>query len=86
MSIPSKVSTVEFTHKQGQYLAYIYYYSKVNGRPPAQADIQRYFNVTPPTVHQMLVALEGKGLLEKTAYQSRAITVLVPINQLPTDW
>jgi DNA-binding MarR family transcriptional regulator len=86
MSISSKASTVEFTHKQGQYLAYIYYYTKVNGRLPAQADIQRYFNVTPPTVHQMLVVLEGKGLLEKTAHQSRAITVLVPINQLPTDW
>jgi repressor LexA len=86
MSIPAQVPTVEFTQKQGQYLAYIYYYSKVNGRPPAQADIQRYFKVTPPTVHQMLVALENKGLLEKTAHQSRAITVLVPVNELPTDW
>lgn len=87
MSIPSvKKITPEFTLKQGQYLAYIYYYSKVNGRPPAQADIQRYFNVTPPSVHQMLLTLESKKLIEKTAHQSRAITVLVPVAELPVEW
>jgi hypothetical protein len=32
-----------FTEKQGQYLAFIYYHTKVNGRPPAEADMQRYF-------------------------------------------
>lgn len=86
MSIPMQVPTSEFTQKQGQYLAYIYYYTKVNGQPPAQADIQRYFQVTPPTVHQMLVSLESKGLLAKTAHQSRSITVLVPAIELPIDW
>jgi repressor LexA len=86
MSIPPAEKISEFTPKQGQYLAYIYYYTKVNGRPPAQADIQRFFKVTSPTVHQMLVTLESKGLLEKTAHQSRAITVLIPVNELPTDW
>jgi len=40
------------TDKQGQYLAFIYYYTKVNGQPPAEADMQRYFRVTPPSVHQ----------------------------------
>ena len=45
-----------FTEKQGQYLAFIYYYTKVNGRPPAEADMQRYFRVTPPSVHQMVLA------------------------------
>ena len=28
--------------KQGQYLAFIHYYTKVNGKPPAEADMQRY--------------------------------------------
>jgi hypothetical protein len=32
-----------FTEKQGQYLAFMYYYTKVNGQPPAEADMQRYF-------------------------------------------
>jgi len=27
-----------FTGKQGQYLAFIYYYSKIHGTPPAEAD------------------------------------------------
>ena len=37
-----------FTATQGQYLAFIYYYTKLNHRPPAQADMQRYFQVSPP--------------------------------------
>ena len=47
-----------YTEKQGQYLAFIYYYTKVNGRPPAEADMQLYFRVTPPSVHQMVLTLE----------------------------
>ena len=54
-----------FTPKQGQYLAFIYAYTLVNGRPPAQADMQRFFQVTPPTVHQMLLALEKAGLISR---------------------
>ncbi len=46
-----------FTDKQGQYLAFIYWYTKLNGRPPAEADMQRYFRVTPPSVHQMVLTL-----------------------------
>ncbi len=42
-----------FTDRQGQYLAFIYAYTRVNGRPPAEADLQRYFHVSPPTVHQI---------------------------------
>jgi repressor LexA len=35
------------TKTQGQYLAFIYYYIKRHGIPPAEADMQRYFNVSP---------------------------------------
>jgi hypothetical protein len=42
-----------FTPRQGQYLAFIHAYTLVNGRPPAQADIQRFFQLDfghiPPT-------------------------------------
>ena len=48
----------KFTPKQGQYLAFIHAYTVVNGRPPAEADMQRFFRVTPPSVHQMVVTLE----------------------------
>jgi Mn-dependent DtxR family transcriptional regulator len=73
----------KFTNKQGQYLAFIYNYTKINGRPPAQADIQRYFRVTPPTVHQMILNLAEKGLIKRVPGQARSIEVLVPPEHLP---
>ena len=72
-----------FTDRQGQYLAFIYYYDKINRRPPAEADIQRYFNVSPPTVHQMVLALEAGGYIERTPGLARSLRVLVPPAQLP---
>jgi len=72
-----------YTEKQGQYLAFIYYYTKVNGRPPAHADMERYFQVTPPTVHQMVLTLEQKGLISRVPGQARAIQVLLPLEELP---
>ena len=61
-----------FTPKQGQYLAFIYAYTRVLGRPPAEADIRRHFAVTPPTVHLMLLTLERAGAL-RTASISRPV-------------
>ncbi|MFB3132659.1 MAG: LexA family protein [Rhodothermales bacterium] len=72
-----------YTPKQGQYLAFISYYTKLNGRPPAEADMQRYFKVTPPTVHQMVLKLEQLGLIARTPRQARSIRVLLPREQLP---
>jgi Mn-dependent DtxR family transcriptional regulator len=51
-----------YTEKQGQYLAFIYYYTKIHGVAPAEAEMQRYFGVTPPAVHQMVLSLERKGM------------------------
>src|ERR1700678_2645184 len=51
-----------FTEKQGQYLAFIYTYSHMFRRPPAETDMQRHFQVSPPSVHQMIVTLERNGL------------------------
>jgi len=73
----------EFTAKQGQYLAFIYHYTKLNRRPPAQRDIQRFFGVTPPSVHNMLLTLERKGLLARTPGQPRSINVLVDLSEIP---
>lgn len=72
-----------FTKLQGQYLAFIAAYTKVNGRPPAEADIQRYFRVTPPSVHQMVLSLEKRGLIRRSPGRARSIEVLVPRDQLP---
>ncbi|HEY4047459.1 MAG TPA: hypothetical protein VGM27_11390 [Acidobacteriaceae bacterium] len=72
-----------FSHKQGQYLAFIYYYSKLNGRPPAEADMQKYFRVSPPSVHQMVLALEANGFIERIPGQGRSIRLLRAREDLP---
>jgi DNA-binding MarR family transcriptional regulator len=55
----------DFTTKQGQYLAFIDAYVRLHRRPPAEADMQRYFGVTPPSVHQMILTLERAGLIRR---------------------
>ena len=72
-----------FTKLQGQYLAYIATYTKLHGRPPAEADFQSYFKVTPPSVHDMIVMLDRRGLIERVPGQARSIRVLVPRELLP---
>jgi DNA-binding MarR family transcriptional regulator len=81
MSIAAKQP--RFTDKQGQYLAFIYAYTVVNGRPPAEADMRRHFGVTPPTVHQMIVALAEAGLIRRTEGVARSIELLVEPDRLP---
>jgi DNA-binding MarR family transcriptional regulator len=72
-----------FTPKQGQYLAYIHLYTRLHRRPPAETDIQEYFRVTPPTVHQMIVTLERAGLIRKQRGAARSIELLVDPKHLP---
>jgi DNA-binding MarR family transcriptional regulator len=72
-----------FTPKQGQYLAFTDAYARVNRQPPAERDIQRYFGVTPPTVHQMIPTLERIGLIRRTPGAPRSIEVLVRSENLP---
>ena len=71
------------TAKQGQYLAFIYYYTKLNGRPPAEADMQRYFRTTPPTVHNMVVTLCDRGFISREPGRSRTIRLLVGRDDFP---
>jgi repressor LexA len=66
-----------FTDKQGQYLAFIYYYSKIHGTSPSEAELQRYFRVSPPSVHQMILTLERRGFIERTPGQARSIHLLI---------
>src|SRR5918911_5281103 len=44
-----------FTERRGQYLAFTDAYTRVNGRPPAEADLRRHFGVSAPSVHRMVV-------------------------------
>jgi Mn-dependent DtxR family transcriptional regulator len=72
-----------FSRLQGQYLAFIRAYTIVNRRSPAEADMQRFFGVTPPSVHQMVLTLERRGFIERTPGAARSIRLLVPYDQLP---
>ena len=72
-----------FTEKQGQYLAFIYAYSRIFRRPPAEADMQRHFGVSPPSVHQMVVTLERQGLIKRKPTTPRSIELIVDPKQLP---
>ena len=72
-----------FTPTQGQYLAFIHAYTLVLGRPPAEADLQRFFQVTPPSVHQMVFTLERNGLIQRQPGMARRIKVLVDLEVLP---
>jgi Mn-dependent DtxR family transcriptional regulator len=72
-----------FTQLQGQYLAFIYAYSRIFKRPPAEADIRRHFEVTAPSVHQMVVALEKAGLIKRDPGAARSIQIMLAPEELP---
>ena len=76
-------SSPVFTDKQGQYLAFIHTYALLNGRPPAEADMQGFFRVTPPSVHSMVIGLERLGLIRRVPRQPRSIELLIAVDQLP---
>lgn len=73
-----------FTERQGQFLAYIRCYSLLNGCAPAEADMQRFFQVTPPSVHQMVLTLERRGFIQRVPGQARSITLRVRSELLPS--
>ena len=72
------------TERQGQFLSYIRHYSIVSGGAPAEADLQRFFQLTPPSVHSMVPTLERRGFIRRVPGQARSITVIVPPESLPT--
>lgn len=80
---PPLFSPPKYTPKQGQYLAFIHYFTKIHGEAPSEADLRRYFEVSPPSVHRMVVALEERGLIERSPGQARSIRLLIDRSELP---
>jgi hypothetical protein len=72
-----------FTPKQGQYLRFIHLYTRLHRQPPAETDMQEYFRVSPPSVHQMVLTLERSGLIRRKPRTPRSIELLVDPTQLP---
>jgi repressor LexA len=73
----------QFTKVQGQYLAFIVAYTKLNRRAPAEADFQRYFDVTPPSVHNMILTLERHAFIKRTPGRARSIEIVLPVHEVP---
>lgn len=80
---PDPSTAPSFTRKQGQYLAFIHHYTKIHRRAPAELDLQRYFEVSPPSVHQMILTLELKVFIQRTPGQARSIRLLIAPEHLP---
>jgi Mn-dependent DtxR family transcriptional regulator len=79
LSRPAKT----FTPMQGQYLAFIHLYMRLHRRPPAETDMQQYFRVSPPSVHQMVLTLERRGFIRRQPRTARSIELLVDPKLLP---
>jgi ketosteroid isomerase-like protein len=83
---PTKESarvTARFTPRQGAYLSFIQHYAKLHGRSPSEAEMQQFFMVSPPSVHQMVMTLEKRGLVARRPGIARSLRVLVTADQLP---
>jgi hypothetical protein len=72
-----------YTSRQGQFMAFIYQYTALHARPPAEADLVKFFRVSPPSVHQMILTLERRGLITRTPGQARSIRLTLPPEELP---
>lgn len=78
-----KAEKLEPTARQSQFLADIHQYSLLNGCAPAEADMERYFRITPPSVHAMVLTLERRGFIRRVPGQARSITLNVSSESLP---
>jgi Mn-dependent DtxR family transcriptional regulator len=84
--VPTETSpstSPRWTDRQGQYLAFIYDYTKIHRQPPAETDIARFFGLAPPSVHRMIVDLERRGLVARTPGAPRSLRVLLRRSELP---
>src|SRR3954452_3583415 len=83
MSPASPPAPPGYTAQQGQYLAFIHAYRRLHAKAPAEADIQRFFRVSPPSVHQMILKLEQAGLITRQPGVARSITLAIDPKALP---
>jgi Mn-dependent DtxR family transcriptional regulator len=72
-----------FTKLQGQYLAFIHSYTIIHGVPPAESDLQEFFGVTPPSVHDMILRLHSAGLLARLPGEARSLRVQLREDEIP---
>ena len=72
-----------FTHRQGQFLSFIHLYRLLHRQGPAETDMVKFFRVTPPSAHGMVVKLEELGLVTREPGVARSIRVAIPDDEIP---
>lgn len=73
----------KYTPEQGQYLAYIFHFTKVNYRLPTDLDVQRYFRVSRAAVHEMILSLENAGWVFRSREHPGSIAIMLKRDHLP---
>jgi len=79
----SKPMTAKFTHRQGQFLAFIHAYRTMHRQSPAELDMVKHFRLTPPSVHSMIVRLEELGFVTREPGVPRSVQVAIPASEIP---
>jgi hypothetical protein len=69
------------TKRQFEYLAFIHKYIARFGRAPAEADIERHFLVSAPSVNQMMQTLERLGFIARQRGVPRSIRICIELPQ-----
>ena len=82
LEIPSGAAEA-YTPRQGQFLAFIHLYRKLHRRGPAETDLIKFFRVTPPAVHDMIVRLEKLGMISRDSGVARSVRITIPTEELP---
>ncbi len=79
------VKTAGPTRQQGQFLSFIAEYIKRNhsGVAPTHSALQKYFNLSAPSVNSMLQRLEQRGFIRRFPGLARGIELTTPAHMLP---
>ena len=72
-----------FTPGQGQFLAFIHLYRRLHRRGLGELDMVKFFRVTPPSVHGMVVKLEELDLISREPGVARSARVAIPEADIP---
>jgi DNA-binding MarR family transcriptional regulator len=70
------------TRRQFEYLAFISRYIQRFGRAPAEADIERHFLVSAPSVNQMMQTLERRGFIARQPGVPRSARICIDLDKI----
>ena len=78
---PAQATPHDPTKRQLEYLAFIAKYIDRFGRAPAEADIERHFFVSAPTVNQMMQMLERRGFITRERGVPRSTRICIDLTK-----